>query len=1027
MRIKLSILVLLSLLATSILAPAIVQAVPTAANAAIPVGQIGGVTNAAVFSGGQLYFNVGPRIAKMTVTSPLTPQPAVYGDILPGIPEDIKVANGYVYIAMGRAGVAIVDATTLATVGTQALPMTDTLASAVAVSSNSATRHLYVAVGLAGIVEYSLGADNKTLTGVQTKTFTSPARRVTDVETRVIPPGPGAGEYLFASANNFSGPLAGRGGVLKFDITTAASLGDPTDIKEQIDVNALGLTDAYVYAVGGTTFYALDTFKIGTTGQTYTVTLPSSGENIAVRPDGSTAYVINGGGGVDVVDVTAPTAPAVIGDPFFTNGLVKNLAAAEFPSDSNTYLYVADRGAGLSIASAPQAAPQDLTLNSSSYVKPKPAIAGAVAVAYPLVFAANSTTPDLWTLNTATLSSLSPVGSGLTLKAAINSMTVYGNSLLISAGDDGLLRYQINPASDPGNMDSVGTAGAAYQAAVVWPNAVVANGISGLAVVDISDPLTMTVIGTAPAPLVGNFKRVDVQGNFAYVADDGGGVAKNGSLRVYDLTDPDPALRGTVSQTGILDVKASGNFAFLAVGPGGIRVADISNPDAPVILNTDDYTGTTNAQSLVVYKNYLFAAEGEAGVQMLAVQPTGQLNLVTSIPTSGAANQLVWAPGSLYVADDIGGLVAIQIGNDLAITKTAPVSVYAGQDFTYTLSIGNVGALDATGVVVTDVLPTEVSFVSASSNCSVVSGTVTCALAALNVGASASFNVVVKPTAVDTISNTASVSSDFLDVDPSNNSSSVTVTALPAADLVITKTAPISAYQGQNFTYTLSVSNLGPSAAAGGVVTDVLPANVLFVAAPGCSSSAGTVTCATPGLNVGASSTFNLVVESNAVGVYTNTATVAGTAADLIVNNNSSSATTTVLPVADLSITKTASPDPATINQPLTYTLTVSNNGPSAATGVIVTDTLPSGVTLASASAGCAGTTAIVCNVGVLNNGSSATVSIAVTVTIGAGSLITNTAVATANEQDFTPATASVGTTVLTFVKYQVMLPLVRR
>ena len=129
-----------------------------------------------------------------------------------------------------------------------------------------------------------------------------------------------------------------------------------------------------------------------------------------------------------------------------------------------------------------------------------------------------------------------------------------------------------------------------------------------------------------------------------------------------------------------------------------------------------------------------------------------------------------------------------------------------------------------------------------------------------------------------------------------------------------------------------------------------------------------------------------------------------------------------------MSLTKTAAPDPVYVGNRLAYTLTVSNNGPSDATGVIVTDTLPAGVTLASFSSGCSGATTIVCAVGALSNGSSGTVSIVVTVTANAASVITNTAVATANEQNFTPATATVTTRVLTNdYKYQVMLPLVRR
>ena len=106
-------------------------------------------------------------------------------------------------------------------------------------------------------------------------------------------------------------------------------------------------------------------------------------------------------------------------------------------------------------------------------------------------------------------------------------------------------------------------------------------------------------------------------------------------------------------------------------------------------------------------------------------------------------------------------------------------------------------------------------------------------------------------------------------------------------------------------------------------------------------------------------------------------------------------------PAADLAISKSDAPDPVTVGNPLTYTITVTNNGPSAATGVATTDTLPAGVTLVSATASqgnCSGTATITCNLGVLNNGGSATVTITVTPTQIGG--ISNTATVRANEAD---------------------------
>ncbi len=105
---------------------------------------------------------------------------------------------------------------------------------------------------------------------------------------------------------------------------------------------------------------------------------------------------------------------------------------------------------------------------------------------------------------------------------------------------------------------------------------------------------------------------------------------------------------------------------------------------------------------------------------------------------------------------------------------------------------------------------------------------------------------------------------------------------------------------------------------------------------------------------------------------------------------------------ADLSITNTASPNPGQAGIPLSYRITVTNNGPGPATNVTVTDTLPAGVAFGSATAtqgNCNGTGPVNCNLGTLAAGNSAIVTIVVTP--GAPGEITNVATVSASESDF--------------------------
>jgi uncharacterized repeat protein (TIGR01451 family) len=123
----------------------------------------------------------------------------------------------------------------------------------------------------------------------------------------------------------------------------------------------------------------------------------------------------------------------------------------------------------------------------------------------------------------------------------------------------------------------------------------------------------------------------------------------------------------------------------------------------------------------------------------------------------------------------------------------------------------------------------------------------------------------------------------------------------------------------------------------------------------------------------------------------------------------------------DLSITKTDSPDPVYAGQQLGYTINVTNNGPNVANGVVVTDTLPAGVTFLSASPGCTHVAGVVtCNVGTLLVGQSVPLSIQVGIPANflgssATATITNTAtVAASNQSDPAPGnnTATAVTTV---------------
>jgi uncharacterized repeat protein (TIGR01451 family) len=123
---------------------------------------------------------------------------------------------------------------------------------------------------------------------------------------------------------------------------------------------------------------------------------------------------------------------------------------------------------------------------------------------------------------------------------------------------------------------------------------------------------------------------------------------------------------------------------------------------------------------------------------------------------------------------------------------------------------------------------------------------------------------------------------------------------------------------------------------------------------------------------------------------------------------------------ADLSLVKTASKDPVNPGETFVYTLVVENNGPNPASNTTLVDTLPPGVTFASASAGCTEAAGVVtCDLGTMAVGEVSEVSITVAAPQEEG-VITNSTTVSADELDINTAdnSMSIDTTVMYYRVY---------
>ncbi|MEM7391365.1 MAG: DUF11 domain-containing protein, partial [Verrucomicrobiota bacterium] len=169
------------------------------------------------------------------------------------------------------------------------------------------------------------------------------------------------------------------------------------------------------------------------------------------------------------------------------------------------------------------------------------------------------------------------------------------------------------------------------------------------------------------------------------------------------------------------------------------------------------------------------------------------------------------------------------------------------------------------------------------------------------------------------------------------------------SDVTMEKNGPSMAVAGDPMVYTLIVSNAGSETATGVVATDDLPNGVDWVSDDcGAGPPAGNQLT----WNVGslapfatATCTVNVVIGPSAVSSITNRASVASVTMDPDLSNNEDDVTTAVATFADLSIVKADSADPVLAGSAMSYTLTVSNAGPSDAQSVQAVDNLPAGVT----------------------------------------------------------------------------------
>ncbi|MFF7590598.1 hypothetical protein ACFZCK_24245 [Kitasatospora purpeofusca] len=345
---------------------------------------------------------------------------------------------------------------------------------------------------------------------------------------------------------------------------------------------------------------------------------------------------------------------------------------------------------------------------------------------------------------------------------------------------------------------------------------------------------------------------------------------------------------------------------------------------------------------------------------------TGSLDNRATVTPPGGANDPNCSPSCTSTANPVPP------GNqaNLVVSKTLLTSpVVPGQQVKWQVKVTNNGPSRARNVVVTDQVPAGVTAASMANDqdgtaCPITGGTASCPAVEIPVNGTASWTLTgtLDPNATTTPTNTALVTGG---PDPSASTrtavASPTASPSPQANLTISKTLLTNpVVPGAQIQWRVTVTNNGPSRARNVVVTDQVPAGVTGASmrqgtdGADCPISGGTATCPAVEIAAGSSQTWTLTgtLDPNATVTPTNTAVVTGgpdpgaTARTAV-----ASPTASPSPQANLTVSKALLTSPVVPGQPVQWRVTVTNNGPSRARNVVVTDQVPAGVSGASMTA----------------------------------------------------------------------------
>ena len=261
--------------------------------------------------------------------------------------------------------------------------------------------------------------------------------------------------------------------------------------------------------------------------------------------------------------------------------------------------------------------------------------------------------------NPQTVSDLSIVGT-CSLPANARGITVSESCAYIAADNAGLQVVDISDPSSPSILTAYDTSGNSHDIKISGDYAYMADYSGGLVVIDLMKPVNPTIVANSAATT--GARDIKTFGNFAFIADDSSG------LKIIDITEPENiSLTSDITECSLPSsnhgIEICYPYAFLAAKSAGLHIVDISNPLEPELISSIDTSGFANDVDLL--GNYAYVADHSYGLQILDITIPSNPKIVASCDTPGTASGIKVSEDYAYICDGDSGLQIIDISNPL--------------------------------------------------------------------------------------------------------------------------------------------------------------------------------------------------------------------------------------------------------------------------------------------------------------------------------------------------------------------------